>query len=84
VINLADPPPGMSDNHQHQQGKESGNHGNNGTESTSDTDSSIDPEGARYWRRACAALPPMTPEEIAAVAVILRRIDARRGQQPPQ
>jgi hypothetical protein len=46
----------------------------------------IDPESYRYWKRACAALPPMTPEEIAAVGVVLRRIDARlakkRNQRP--
>jgi hypothetical protein len=46
----------------------------------------IDPESYRYWKRACAALPPMTPEDIAAVGVVLRRIDARlakqRGQRP--
>lgn len=46
----------------------------------------IDPESYRYWKRACAALPPMTAEEIAAVGVVLRRIDARlakqRGQRP--
>jgi hypothetical protein len=46
----------------------------------------IDPESYRYWKRAVAALPPMTPEEIATVGAVLRRIDARvaaqRGQQP--
>lgn len=41
----------------------------------------IDPESYRYWKRACAALPPMTPEEIAAVGVVLRRIDARLAKQ---
>ena len=30
-------------------------------------DAGIDPESYRYWKRAVAALPPMTPEEIAAV-----------------
>lgn len=48
-------------------------------------DAGIDPESYRYWKRAVAALPPMTPEEIAAVGAVLRRIDARRarrGQQP--
>lgn len=47
-------------------------------------DAGIDPESYRYWKRAVAALPPMTPEEIAAVGVVLRRIDARvrRGQHP--
>ena len=47
----------------------------------------IDPESYRYWKRAVAALPPMTPEEIATVGAVLRRIDARtrgtgqRGQR---
>ena len=46
-------------------------------------DAGIDPESYRYWKRAVAALPPMTPEEIAAVGAVLRRIDVRvrRGQQ---
>lgn len=47
-----------------------------------DTGSSIDAESRSYWKRAVSAMPPMTPEEIATVAVILRRIDTRRGQQP--
>src|ERR1700754_1657356 len=46
----------------------------------------INPESSRYWKRVVAKTPPMTPEEIAAVGVILRRIDARvptqRNQQP--
>ena len=48
-----------------------------------DFSSVMDPESYAYWRRACAALPPMSPEEIATVAVVLRRIDDRRGH-PPQ
>jgi hypothetical protein len=44
-------------------------------------DAGIDPESYRYWKRAVAALPPMTPEEIAAVGTVLRRIDARRAQR---
>lgn len=44
----------------------------------------IDPESWEYWTQQVSALPEMTSEEIAAVATILRRIDARRGtQQPP-
>ncbi|MEV6624947.1 hypothetical protein AB0M83_21295 [Amycolatopsis sp. NPDC051106] len=38
----------------------------------------IDPEGLEYWRRACAALPPMTEDEIERLAVVHRRIDQRR------
>lgn len=47
-------------------------------------DAGIDPESYRYWKRAVAALPPMTPEEISAVGVVLRRIDdrVRRDRRP--
>ena len=31
-----------------------------------------------YWREICAAMPPMTDEDIRAVAVILREIDQER------
>lgn len=34
-----------------------------------------------YWQRVCAAMPPMTPDEIADVATVLRRIDARRSHE---
>ncbi|GAB1513244.1 hypothetical protein [Actinophytocola sp. KF-1] len=44
-------------------------------------DAGIDPESYRYWKRAVTALPPMTPEEIAAVGAVLRRIDARRARR---
>ena len=37
----------------------------------------IDPESLRRWRQITSAMPPMTPEEIAATGLILRRIDAR-------
>jgi hypothetical protein len=47
-------------------------------------DAGIDPESYRYWKRAVAALPPMTPEEIAAVGAVLRRIDARRARRDQQ
>jgi hypothetical protein len=47
-------------------------------------DAGIDPESYRYWKRAVAALPPMTPEEIAAVGAVLRRIDARRTRRSQQ
>jgi transcriptional regulator with XRE-family HTH domain len=32
-----------------------------------------------YWGLICAAMPPMTTEEIASVAFVLRRIDQRRA-----
>lgn len=41
----------------------------------------IDPESFRYWQAAVAKLPPMTEQEIHAVAAILNRIDQRRKQQ---
>jgi hypothetical protein len=41
----------------------------------------IDWERLRYWQAVCADLPPMTEQEIANVALIMRRIDARRAQQ---
>lgn len=47
----------------------------------------IDPESYRYWKQVVAKMPPMTPEEIAAVGAILRRIDARvaaQSNQPPR
>jgi transcriptional regulator with XRE-family HTH domain len=31
-----------------------------------------------YWDVICAGMPPMTPEQIADVARVLRRIDAQR------
>jgi hypothetical protein len=38
----------------------------------------IDPESFRYWKAVVARMPPMTQEEIEAVARILNRIDERR------
>lgn len=31
-----------------------------------------------HWEDTCAAMPPMSPEAIQVVAIILRRIDQRR------
>lgn len=42
----------------------------------------IDPETFQRWRKITSAMPPMTPEEIAATGLILRRIDARRNTPP--
>lgn len=39
--------------------------------------SRINPESRAYWKQVVAKMEPMTREEIADVAVILRRIDAR-------
>ena len=41
----------------------------------------IDWERLRYWQAVCADLPPMTEQEIANVALVMRRIDARRAQR---
>lgn len=37
-------------------------------------------ESLAYWRPIVAAMDPMTKEEIADVAAVLRRIDARRRE----
>ncbi|MFD9966096.1 hypothetical protein [Amycolatopsis sp. NPDC058986] len=42
------------------------------------TTSQISEESRAYWRPIVAAMKPMTSEEIADVAAILRRIDNRR------
>jgi hypothetical protein len=42
--------------------------------------SQISPESAAYWEPIVASMPPMTYEDLADVADILRRIHARRGQ----
>ena len=34
-----------------------------------------------FWDDTCAAMSPMTPATIEAVAVIVRRIDHRRAQR---
>jgi hypothetical protein len=41
----------------------------------------VDDEAITFWNDTCAAMPPMNPATIEAVAVIVRRIDRRRGQQ---
>jgi hypothetical protein len=40
------------------------------------------PESVAYWQAACAAMPAMTDEQIATVAFVLRRINARRIANP--
>lgn len=37
-----------------------------------------DQQRAAYWCTVGAAMPPMTAEQIATVAVLLDRVDARR------
>lgn len=76
VATTTNPPPPNTPNPTHNPGRD---------DDQEARDASIDPESYRYWKRAVAALPPMTPEEIAAVGAVLRRIDARRtqhGRQP--
>jgi hypothetical protein len=41
----------------------------------------VDDEAIAFWDDTCAAMPPMSPATIEAVAVIVRRIDQRRAQQ---
>ena len=42
---------------------------------------SVDEEAIEFWDDTCAAMPPMSPATIEAVAVIVRRIDQRRAQR---
>jgi hypothetical protein len=44
----------------------------------------VDPESYRYWQAAVAKQPPMTEQDIHAVAAVLNRIDQRRKQQAAQ
>jgi hypothetical protein len=41
----------------------------------------VDDEAIAFWGHTCAAMPPLSPATIAAIAVIVRRIDRRRAQQ---
>ena len=41
----------------------------------------VDDEAIAFWDDTCAAMPPMSPATIEAVAVIVRRIDQRRAQR---
>jgi hypothetical protein len=40
----------------------------------------VDNEAIAFWDDTCAALPPLNPATIEAIAVIVRRIDQRRAQ----
>lgn len=52
-------------------------------EDTTDAEGTgVDPQTFRRWRQITSAMPPMTPEEIAATGLILRRIDARLRTSP--
>ena len=41
----------------------------------------VDDEAIAFWDDTCAAMPPLSPATIEAVAVIVRRIDRRRAQR---
>lgn len=41
----------------------------------------VDDEAIAFWDHTCAAMPPLSPATIEAIAVIVRRIDQRRAQQ---
>jgi hypothetical protein len=41
----------------------------------------VDDEAIAFWDDTCAAMPPMKPAAIEAVAVIVRGIDRRRAQR---
>ncbi len=40
----------------------------------------VDDEAIAFWDATCAAMPPMSPATIEAIAIIVRRIDQRRAQ----
>jgi hypothetical protein len=40
----------------------------------------VDEEAIAFWDDTCAAMPPMSPATIEAIAVIVRQIDRRRAQ----
>jgi hypothetical protein len=40
----------------------------------------IDDEAVAFWDDTCAAMPPIHPATIEAIAVIVRQIDRRRAQ----
>jgi hypothetical protein len=41
----------------------------------------VDDEAIAFWDDTCAAMPPLSPATIEAIAVIVRRIDQRRIQR---
>ncbi len=41
----------------------------------------VDDEAIAFWDDTCAAMPPMNPATIQAIAVIVHRIDQRRTQR---
>jgi len=41
--------------------------------------SQISPESRAYWEPLCAAMEPMSREDLADIVTILRRIDTRRA-----
>ncbi|REH48274.1 helix-turn-helix protein [Kutzneria buriramensis] len=41
-------------------------------------------DSQQYWGLICAAMPPMTADQIHAVATVLRRIDRQCAQRPGQ
>lgn len=43
----------------------------------------VDDEAIAFWEDTCAAMPPMSPAAIEAVAITVRRIDLRRANGEP-
>jgi hypothetical protein len=41
----------------------------------------VDDEAIAFWDDTCAAMPPLNPATIEAIALIVRRIDQRRAQR---
>jgi hypothetical protein len=54
------------------------------TKEDHDTDNGsvgVDDDAIAFWDHTCAAMPPLSPATIEAIAIIVRRIDQRRAQQ---
>lgn len=41
----------------------------------------VDDEAIAFWDDTCAAMQPLSPATIQAIALIVRRIDRRRAQR---
>ncbi len=83
VVTTGSPPPSTPNptrNQGHDDDPQQARDATGSTDRAADTPE-IDWERLRYWQAVCADLPPMTEQEIANVALVMRRIDARRAQQ---
>ena len=53
------------------------------TDETEGDSVGVDDEAIAFWEDTCAAMPPMSPAAIEAVAITVRRIDLRRANGEP-